>query len=92
VFTRACLIGSTVPHLHTHLIPRYHGEQDDPRGGVRWIMLGKVGYWTACSLWCFFCQHDLDDEHDEHLRQCSRILERPNDERYLISNDSVPRR
>lgn len=27
--------GQTVPHLHMHLIPRYKGDQDDPRGGVR---------------------------------------------------------
>jgi diadenosine tetraphosphate (Ap4A) HIT family hydrolase len=25
--------GQTVPHLHIHLIPRYTGDQDDPRGG-----------------------------------------------------------
>ncbi|EGF30771.1 HIT family hydrolase [Oxalobacteraceae bacterium IMCC9480] len=38
--------GQTVPHLHIHLIPRYHGDQDDPRGGVRWIMPDKADYWT----------------------------------------------
>jgi hypothetical protein len=27
----------TVMHLHIHLIPRYAGDQPDPRGGVRWI-------------------------------------------------------
>jgi diadenosine tetraphosphate (Ap4A) HIT family hydrolase len=27
--------GQTIPHLHIHLIPRYHGDQDDPRGGIR---------------------------------------------------------
>ena len=25
--------GQTVPHLHVHLIPRYKGDVDDPRGG-----------------------------------------------------------
>ena len=29
--------GQTVPHLHIHLIPRYEGDRDDPRGGVRWV-------------------------------------------------------
>lgn len=29
--------GQTVGHLHIHLIPRYHGDCPDPRGGVRWI-------------------------------------------------------
>ena len=25
--------GQTVPHLHIHLIPRFHGDLPDPRGG-----------------------------------------------------------
>lgn len=37
--------GQTVPHLHIHLIPRYLGDQEDPRGGVRWIIPGKAKYW-----------------------------------------------
>jgi diadenosine tetraphosphate (Ap4A) HIT family hydrolase len=38
--------GQTVPHLHIHLIPRQHGDQKDPRGGVRWIFPDKAAYWT----------------------------------------------
>lgn len=38
--------GQTVLHLHIHLIPRYAGDQDDPRGGVRWIIPEKADYWT----------------------------------------------
>ena len=38
--------GQTVPHVHVHLIPRYEGDRDDPRGGVRWIMPEKAKYWT----------------------------------------------
>ena len=37
--------GQTVMHLHVHLIPRYRGDADDPRGGVRWIFPGKAKYW-----------------------------------------------
>jgi diadenosine tetraphosphate (Ap4A) HIT family hydrolase len=37
--------GQTVPHLHMHLIPRYKGDQEDPRGGVRWIIPEKAKYW-----------------------------------------------
>ena len=37
--------GQTVPHLHMHLIPRYRGDQEDPRGGVRWIIPEKAKYW-----------------------------------------------
>lgn len=37
--------GQTVPHLHIHLIPRYSGDQPDPRGGVRWVMPEKAKYW-----------------------------------------------
>lgn len=39
--------GQTVPHLHIHLIPRYQGDQEDPRGGVRWLIPEKAKYWTA---------------------------------------------
>ena len=39
--------GQTVPHLHIHLIPRYKGDQEDPRGGVRWIIPEKAKYWTS---------------------------------------------
>ena len=37
--------GQTVPHLHMHLIPRYKGDIEDPRGGVRWIIPEKAKYW-----------------------------------------------
>ncbi len=38
--------GQTVPHLHIHLIPRFTGDQDDPRGGVRKIFPAKADYWS----------------------------------------------
>ncbi len=38
--------GQTVPHLHMHLIPRYQGDQADPRGGVRWVIPDKADYWS----------------------------------------------
>ena len=38
--------GQTVMHLHLHLIPRYRGDQPDPRGGVRWIFPDKARYWA----------------------------------------------
>ena len=37
--------GQTVMHLHIHLIPRYKGDTEDPRGGVRWIFPDKAKYW-----------------------------------------------
>jgi len=37
--------GQTVPHLHIHLIPRYKGDREDPRGGIRWVMPEKAKYW-----------------------------------------------
>jgi len=36
--------GQTVPHAHIHLIPRYPGDVDDPRGGVRHVIPG-MGYY-----------------------------------------------
>lgn len=37
--------GQTVHHLHIHLIPRYQGDQEDPRGGVRKIFADRARYW-----------------------------------------------
>lgn len=37
--------GQSVPHLHIHVIPRYLGDKEDPRGGVRWILPAKAKYW-----------------------------------------------
>ena len=39
--------GQTIPHLHIHLIPRYVGDQPDPRGGVRWIFPDRANYWDG---------------------------------------------
>lgn len=36
--------GQTVMHFHCHVIPRYEGDMDDPRGGVRHCVYGK-GYY-----------------------------------------------
>lgn len=37
--------GQTVPHLHIHVIPRYKGDMEDPRGGIRWLFPDKAKYW-----------------------------------------------
>lgn len=39
--------GQTVPHLHIHLIPRYEGDVEDSRGGVRWVVPDKATYWET---------------------------------------------
>ncbi|MFD2247202.1 HIT family protein [Pontibacter ruber] len=36
--------GQTVMHFHCHLIPRYKGDMDNPRGGIRHCVVGK-GYY-----------------------------------------------
>ena len=36
--------GQTVDHLHIHVIPRYHGDMSDPRGGVRHVIPSKGNY------------------------------------------------
>jgi diadenosine tetraphosphate (Ap4A) HIT family hydrolase len=30
--------GRSIPHLHIHLIPRYRGDVEDPRGGIRQVV------------------------------------------------------
>jgi len=36
--------GQTVMHFHCHLIPRYDGDMENPRGGIRHCIEGK-GYY-----------------------------------------------
>ena len=36
--------GQTISHAHVHLIPRRHGDVEDPRGGVRGVIPGKAVY------------------------------------------------
>lgn len=36
--------GQTVFHVHMHLIPRYIGDVDNPKGGVRGVIPGKQKY------------------------------------------------
>lgn len=38
--------GQTVAHAHVHVIPRYHGDVPDPRGGVRWVIPPRACYWA----------------------------------------------
>lgn len=36
--------GQTIPHVHIHLIPRYNGDVQQPRGGVRGVIPSKQSY------------------------------------------------
>jgi diadenosine tetraphosphate (Ap4A) HIT family hydrolase len=36
--------GQTVMHLHLHLIPRYWGDMENPKGGVRGVIPSKQKY------------------------------------------------
>lgn len=36
--------GQSVMHIHVHLIPRYDGDVENPRGGVRGVIPSKKNY------------------------------------------------
>lgn len=36
--------GQTINHLHIHIIPRYKGDMENPRGGVRGVIPDKQKY------------------------------------------------
>jgi diadenosine tetraphosphate (Ap4A) HIT family hydrolase len=39
--------GRSIPHLHVHLIPRYAGDTENPRGGVRWVIPDRADFWSG---------------------------------------------
>jgi diadenosine tetraphosphate (Ap4A) HIT family hydrolase len=43
-FNAGAAAGQTVMHLHVHVIPRYRGDMDDPRGGVRHAIPSRGNY------------------------------------------------
>lgn len=43
-FNAGVAAGQTVMHLHVHVIPRYRGDMDDPRGGVRHVIPSRGNY------------------------------------------------
>lgn len=43
-FNAGAAAGQTVMHLHVHVIPRFRGDMDDPRGGVRHVIPSKGNY------------------------------------------------
>jgi diadenosine tetraphosphate (Ap4A) HIT family hydrolase len=43
-FNAGAAAGQTVMHLHIHVIPRFRGDVDDPRGGVRHVIPSKGNY------------------------------------------------
>ena len=36
--------GQSVFHLHIHIIPRYTGDVENPKGGVRWVIPKSASY------------------------------------------------
>jgi len=36
--------GQSVPHIHMHVIPRYKGDVEDPKGGVRGVIPSRQKY------------------------------------------------
>jgi len=38
--------GQTKKQFHFHIIPRYHGDCEDPRGGIRYVLPEKAKYWN----------------------------------------------
>lgn len=37
--------GQTIDHAHVHVIPRFAGDMDEPRGGIRKVIPERARYW-----------------------------------------------
>ena len=50
-FNSGIAAGQTVPHVHIHVIPRYHGDVTDPTGGIRHVIPAKANYlrWSLAA-------------------------------------------
>jgi superfamily II DNA or RNA helicase/diadenosine tetraphosphate (Ap4A) HIT family hydrolase/HKD family nuclease len=74
-FNAGAAAGQTVRHLHIHVIPRYRGDVQDPRGGVRHVKPGKANYLQPAAE-----QYTLVDGPDRLLRD--ELLQRLHDPRF----------
>ena len=43
--------GQTIEHFHLHIIPRYNGDVEDPKGGVRGVIPEKKNYQKDNTPW-----------------------------------------
>jgi superfamily II DNA or RNA helicase/HKD family nuclease/diadenosine tetraphosphate (Ap4A) HIT family hydrolase len=61
--------GQTVFHLHLHVIPRYPGDVEDPRGGVRHVLPARANYLASTEP---AATPDLVADADQALAYASR--------------------
>lgn len=60
--------GRTVDHVHIHVIPRWHGDVEDPRGGVRRVLPGQdPDQWAAPVV---PVEAAADDEETQRWCKC----------------------
>jgi superfamily II DNA or RNA helicase/diadenosine tetraphosphate (Ap4A) HIT family hydrolase/HKD family nuclease/SOS-response transcriptional repressor LexA len=71
-FNAGVAAGQTVMHLHVHVIPRYLGDMEDPRGGVRHVIPDKGNYLRGAPL----VTGSEDDPFSAHLLPLFEVAER----------------
>lgn len=67
--------GLTIYHVHVHVIPRYQGDAENPRGGIRWVLPGRADYLgDAGRIWDATVKSELVESYRDLSGPYAKVL------------------